>query len=56
LVYTDFEWWLAERNIVDSDLTEDPREGREYLQKSHTNLILQSVSKQSSHYYSDEDV
>jgi hypothetical protein len=54
--FVDFEWWLAERNIVDSDLTEDPREGREYQQKSHTNLILQATSMQSSHYYSDEDV
>lgn len=53
---TDFEWWLAERNIVESDLTEDPREGRDFLQKSQKNLILHSASKQSSHYYSDEDI
>jgi hypothetical protein len=52
----DFEWWLVERDIVDdSDLTEDPREGRS-TSSIKTNLILQSTTKQSTHYYSDEDI
>ena len=49
----DLEWWLSERDVIETDLNENPRE---YQQTSLSNMEIKSVSKQSKHYYSDEDI